>query len=267
MLLNEVGNVPLPFVNSHHQPLPDILPCSPRLQRHQFYVLLMQYYLLRRSNSLLSLLSDYQGILSTLTFTSVSSSSLTYFGLLLLFFFFWSHFSHLIFEPWHQVWTQMLSQVLLLFTAYPLLWRIPLVSKKCLLLVLPCILPENSSWPVHPAVSAFEPCISQPEALLSSRLTHMCPSEWLPVHWVMQFVLCHLSPQAIHSHSWFCFCLFCATTDGFSFPTQQLFILNWKWIFNCCFIDFGLMSLWCFTPLTWLFCRLCFLKTNDIPHH
>lgn len=88
MLLNEVGNVPLPFVNSHHQPLPDILPCSPRLQRHQFYVLLMQYYLLRRSNSLLSLLSDYQGILSTLTFTSVSSSSLTYFGLLLLFFFF-----------------------------------------------------------------------------------------------------------------------------------------------------------------------------------
>lgn len=218
MLLNEVGNAPLPFVNSHHQPLPDILPCSPRLQRHQFYMLLRQYYLLRRTNSLLNLLSDYQGVLSTLTFVSVSSSSLICFGLLLTFFL--SHFSHLIFEPWHQVWTQMLSQILLCLHLPTSMKDSPCVQKVHLL-VLPCVLPENSSWAVHPAVSAFEPCISQPEALLSSRLTHMCPAEWLPVHWVMQFVLCHLSPQAIHSHSWFCFCLFCATTNGFSFPTQQ----------------------------------------------
>lgn len=86
MLLNDVANVPLPF-NSHHQPLPDILPRSPRLQRHQFYVLLMQYYLLRRINSLLSLLSDYWDVLSTLTFTSVSSYSLNCFWLTLTLFF------------------------------------------------------------------------------------------------------------------------------------------------------------------------------------
>lgn len=65
MLLSDVTNAPLPFVNFHHQPLPDISPGSPRLQRHQFYVLLMQYYLLKRLNSLLSLLSDYWDVLST----------------------------------------------------------------------------------------------------------------------------------------------------------------------------------------------------------
>lgn len=72
ILLNDVANAALLFVNFHHQSLADILPRSPKLQRHQFYVLLMQYYLLRRLNSLLSLLSDYWEILSTLTFTSVT---------------------------------------------------------------------------------------------------------------------------------------------------------------------------------------------------
>lgn len=79
MLLDDVANAPLPFVKFYPQPLPDILPHSLRLQRHQFHVLLMQYYLLRRITSLLSLLSDYQDILSTLTFTSVSSYSLNLF--------------------------------------------------------------------------------------------------------------------------------------------------------------------------------------------
>lgn len=92
MLLSDVANAALPFVNFHHQPLPDILPGSPRLQRHLFYVLLMQYYLLRRLNSLLRLLSDCWDVLSTLTFTSVFSYSLNCFWLTLTLFFFFSFF-------------------------------------------------------------------------------------------------------------------------------------------------------------------------------
>lgn len=44
----------------------------------------------------------------------------------------------------------------------------------------------------------------------------------------------------------------------FPSPCSNRLILSWKWIFKCCFIDFGLMSPWCFTPSTRVFCRLFF---------
>lgn len=114
--------------------------------------------------------------------------------------------------------------------------------------------------------------VSQPEALLSFRLTYMCPASscWMVSCCSLSdavYVLSSLSSGCTFSTVGFASVFSVLPLMVFPSPHSNRFILNWKWIFNCCFIDFGLMSLWCFTPLTWLFCRLCFLKTNDILHH
>lgn len=185
-------------------------------------------------------------------------------------FFFWPNFSHLISEPWHQVWTQMLSQILLCTQPTPSM-QDSVCDQKMHLQVLPHILPENSSWAVHPAVSIFELGVSQPESLLSSRLTHMYPASccWMVTCSLSDAVYALSSPSSGYTFSTVGFASVFSVLPLMVFPSlhSNRFILKQKWIFNCCFIDFGLMSLWCFTPLSWLFCRLCFLKANDIPHH
>lgn len=257
ILLNDVANAALLFVNFHHQSLADILPRSPKLQRHQFYVLLMQYYLLRRLNSLLSLLSDYWEILSTLTFTSVTltftsifSCSLNCFWLTLtlLFFFCLSFFPFNFWTMTSSLDPDAVSDTIVYTARSPTHFYVgfSLCPKHAL-----AGFATYFAWDFKLSWSSCSLCFWTLEAhslkLCSLPSSHTRalhhPAEWLPVHWVMQFMFCHLSPQAIHSpqlvlllsflcYHWWFFLPHTAiglSWTGNGFLTAALLILAW-WV-------------------------------------
>lgn len=122
---------------------------------------------------------------------------------------FFLHSFNLIFDLWHQVWTQNDISVLCIPThsLYPynalaiyttdFAWEFKLKTESHNVKL--CTLPTSNILTLH----------------LSAEL--------LPIQWKMQFML---QPSSLFSGYTVstvccCFCPFCATTDGFSFPIQQ----------------------------------------------
>lgn len=125
---------------------------------------------------------------------------------------------------------------------YLLLCRILLLSKNCF------------SWFCHifclriqVELVVVQSLLLNSESLSLKLCSHTCalhhPAELLHIHWVMQFMLCHLSPQAIHSpllvlllsflcYHWWFFLPHTATGlswAGNGFLTAALLILAW-WV-------------------------------------